>query len=678
MSNLLANATSPYLLQHADNPVHWHEWNEEALAKAKAEDKPIFLSIGYAACHWCHVMAHESFEDEATAAVMNEHFINIKVDREERPDIDSIYMKAVIALTQRGGWPMSVFLTPDLKPFYGGTYFPPEPRYQMPSFTQILTGIAATWKDDRAQIDDVSTQLTRQIQTEAGMTSNKKNITPEQVASARERLNETYDWQNGGWGAAPKFPQAMAIEFMLRDTEAYTGKSAPLHALDAMARGGIYDVVGGGFARYSTDTNWFLPHFEKITYDGALLARAYLHAWQITGKPHYRQICEETLSFFNREMRDEQGGFYSSLDADSEGVEGKFYVWTKSELDKILKDDYALFEAAYGISAQGNWDGKTVLQRTTDDQTLAARFALAPEEIPTKLAKCHQDLLVVRDKRIRPGTDDKVLTEWNGLMLIAFAEAARAFNNKNYLEIAQKNADFLLIALRPDGQLRRAWRQGQVGSEVFLADYAALILGLLEVYQTDFNNRWFVAANELADEMIEKFSDPEGGFFDTTQEAAESSSLPIRPKELQDNAIPSGNALAVEALLKLGAFTGNADYRQRAEESLGLVSEFATIYPSAFAQWLSGADFALQHIKQIAIIGDLDSDGTQALIEEMRLKYRPNTIIAATPHPIPEDAPALLNNRTLKNDLPTAYVCEGFACKLPVNTVKELRGQLDH
>ena len=678
MPNLLANATSPYLLQHADNPVHWHEWNDDTITKAKAEDKPIFLSIGYAACHWCHVMAHESFEDEETAAIMNKYFINIKVDREERPDIDSIYMKAVVAMTQRGGWPMSVFLTPNLKPFYGGTYFPPEPRYQMPSFQQVLNGIAASWHDDRAQIDSVGDQLTRQIQTEAGMTSNQKSIAPEQVQTARERLTEVYDWQDGGWGAAPKFPQAMTIDFLLREIEAHAEKSPALHALDAMARGGIYDVVGGGFARYSTDAKWFLPHFEKMAYDNALLARAYLHAWQITGKPHYRQICEETLYFFSREMRDEQGGFYSSLDADSEGVEGKFYVWTKEELENVLKDDYTLFEAAYGVTAQGNWEGKIVLQRALADKTLAARFALAPEEIPTKLAKCHQELLVVRDKRVRPGTDDKVLTEWNGLMLIAFAEAARVFNNKHYLKIAQKNADFLLTALRPDGQLRRAWRQGQVGSEVFLADYAALILGLLELYQTDFNNRWFVAANELADEMIEKFSDPEGGFFDTTQEAAESSSLPIRPKELQDNAIPSGNALAVEALLKLDAFIGNADYHQRAEKALSLVSEFTTRYPTGFAQWLSGADFALQHIRQIAIIGDLDSDGTQALIEEIRLKYRPNTVIAATPHPIPEDAPALLNNRTLKNDLPTAYICEGFACELPVNTVEELRGQLDH
>ncbi len=674
--NLLKNSTSPYLLQHAENPVHWHEWNNEAIAKAKAEDKPIFLSIGYAACHWCHVMAHESFEDEATAAIMNEHFINIKVDREERPDIDSIYMKAVVALTQRGGWPMSVFLTPDLKPFYGGTYFPPEPRYQMPSFKQILTGIAATWEDDRAQINDVSSQLTRQIQTEASMVSEGKQLAQEQIETARQRLNEVYDWQHGGWGAAPKFPQAMAIEFLLRDTGAHKDKSPALHALDAMARGGIYDVVGGGFARYSTDNQWLVPHFEKMLYDNALLARAYLHAWQITGKAHYRQICEETLGFVSREMRDQEGGFYSSLDADSEGVEGKFYVWEKDKIQEALNDNYALFEAAYGISVQGNWEGKTVLQRTLDDTTLATRFNLDIEQVPVKLASAHKKLLFARDKRVRPGTDDKVLTAWNGLMLIAFAEAARIFDNMEYLNVAQKNANFLLTELRPDSQLRRAWRKGRVSNEVFLADYAALVLGLLELYQTDFDNRWFVAAQELTDEMIEKFSDPEGGFFDTSNESAEKSSLPLRPKELQDNAIPSGNPLATEALLKLDAFTGNPEYRDRAEAALGLVSEFVTRYPTAFAQWLSGADFALHNVQQVAVVGDPGRDETKALLAEIRSSYRPNTVVAASPYLIPQDTPELLRGRTLKNDLPTVYVCEGFACKLPVNNVDELRMQL--
>ncbi|MCP4142485.1 MAG: thioredoxin domain-containing protein [Chloroflexi bacterium] len=675
--NLLKDSTSPYLLQHADNPVHWHEWNDESIAKAKVEDKPVFLSIGYAACHWCHVMAHESFENEEIAAIMNEHFINIKVDREERPDIDSIYMKAVIALTRQGGWPMSVFLTPDLRPFYGGTYFPPEPRYQMPSFPQLLLGIADSWKKDRTNIDLAGAQLTKQLQTEASMTASGKNITAVQVENATKRLTESYDWQNGGWGAAPKFPQTMAIEFLLRDSESYTGKSAPLHALDAMARGGIYDVVGGGFARYSTDAQWLVPHFEKMLYDNALLTRAYLHAWQRTGKAHYRQICEETLGFIARETTHPDGGFYSSLDADSEGVEGKFYVWEKEEIEDLLGDDYTLFEAAYGISATGNWEGKTVLQRTTDDLTLAARFALDPELVPAKLTSAHKKLLIARDKRIRPGTDDKVLTEWNGLMLIAIAEAARIFDNKDYLNMATRNADFLLTALRPSGQLRRSWREGKAGSEVFLADYAALILGLLELYQTDFNNRWFIAAQELADEMIEKFGDPEGGFFDTTNEAAEASSLPIRPKELQDNAIPSGNSLAAEALLKLDAITGKTEYRQLAEKTLALVSEFVSTYPTAFSQWLSGADLAIHNAKQVAIVGDLGRDETKALLAEIRSSYRPNMVVAQSPYPIPEDAPELLKGRALKNNLPTAYVCEGFSCKLPVNTASQLRDQVN-
>lgn len=425
-----------------------------------------------------------------------------------------------------------------------------------------------------------------------------------------------------------------------------------------------------------------------MLYDNALLARAYLHAWQITGKTHYRQICNETLNFVIREMTHPDGGFYSSLDADSEGVEGKFYVWTKDEIRNILQESFSsketgsfttleFFEAAYGIIASGNWEGKTILQRALDDATLAARFVLDPELVPAKLAVAHKKLLTVREKRIRPGTDDKVLTEWNGLMLIAFAEAARVFGDKNYLKMATRNADFLLTALRPGGQLRRAWREGQSSNEVFLSDYAALILGLLELYQTDFNNRWYIAAQVLAEEMIAKFSDPAGGFFDTTEEAAESSSLPIRPKEIQDNAIPSGNALAAEALLKLTAFSNNDNYRQRAESALGLVSEFVNRYPTAFGHWLSAADFSLQNMKQIAVVSDPGRDVTQALLAEIRSRYRPDLIVAMSPYPLLNGAPELLLNRPLKDDKPTAYVCEGFTCQLPVNTQAELRKELN-
>ena len=413
-----------------------------------------------------------------------------------------------------------------------------------------------------------------------------------------------------------------------------------------------------------------------MLYDNALLARAYLHAWQRTGKAHYRQICEETLAFISREMTHPDGGFYSSLDADSEGVEGKFYIWTQEEIREILEDESEFFEAAYGITSSGNWEGKVVLQRVVDDITLAARFTLDPKLVPAKLTSAHKKLLTARAKRIRPGTDDKVLTEWNGLMLIAFAEAARVFDNPDYLDLATRNADFLLTALRPDGQLRRAWREGQASSEVFLADYAALILGLLELYQSDFNNRWFIEAQELANEMIEKFGDAEGGFFDTTNEAAKASTLPIRPKELQDNAIPSGNALAAEALLNLDALTGNTDNRQRAEDTLGLVSEFVGMYPTAFAQWLSGADFAVHNVKQVAVMGDLGRGETQALLAEIRSSYRPNMVVAQSPYPTPENAPELLHNRPLKEGNPTVYVCEGFTCQLPVTTPEDLRKQL--
>ena len=427
--NHLSQSTSPYLLQHAHNPVDWYPWGEEALAKARVEDKPIFLSIGYAACHWCHVMAHESFEDPETAAYMNEHFINIKVDREERPDIDGIYMQAVVAMTGSGGWPMSVFLAPDLKPFYAGTYFPPVRRYNMPAFKDVLSGLANAWKNDRSEVEKVGEQIIGHLQHQ---NKNEKSdlLTPEHFDAIAKSMADSYDWGYGGWGSAPKFPQAMTLEFLLQHAVASNQTEHHkliTHCLQAMARGGMYDVVGGGFSRYSTDNFWRVPHFEKMLYDNALLVRAYLHAWQVTKEPDFKRIVEETLDFTLREMTHEQGGFYSSLDADSEGVEGKFYVWSLDEIRETLKDDSEFFEAAYGITASGNWEGKTVLQRALDDASLAARFKLNPEAVPVKLAESHSRLFAVRALRVRPATDDKILTAWNGLMLAAFAEAARSF-----------------------------------------------------------------------------------------------------------------------------------------------------------------------------------------------------------------------------------------------------------
>ncbi len=687
--NHLSSSTSPYLLQHAHNPVDWYEWGDEALAKARGENKPIFLSIGYAACHWCHVMAHESFEDESVAAIMNEHFVNIKVDREQRPDLDSIYMAATTSLTGSGGWPMSVFLTPDLKPFYAGTYFPPIPRYNMPSFRDVLTSITRAWNEERSQVDRISTQVTEHLQRQSAWTDAGVTFTQELLSGAAKYLHESYDYGFGGWGQAPKFPQAMTIEFLFRrhTTGDANALKPALHALQAMARGGMYDVVGGGFSRYSTDNLWRVPHFEKMLYDNAQLVRNYLHAWQITGEPFYRRIVEETLGFVMRELTSPEGGFYSSLDADSEGEEGKFYVWKADEIGSILGDDFDFFKTAYGILPTGNWEGKTILQRSLDDASLAARFQLAPAAAIDKLAGCHAKLLAVRAGRIRPGTDDKVLTGWNGLMLSAFAEAARILEadpaalpgDHAYYHVAIRNADFLLTALRPDGKLRRAWREGKASDEVFLEDYTALINGLLDLYQTDFNLRWFAAAQQLADEMLAGFGDPNGGFFDTPSDSPAAdghASLLYRPKDLQDNATPCGSSMAVEALLRLAALTGRADYRMPAEQSFAPVAELALRYPTSFARWLSAADFAIAQVKQVAIIGDTSASKTHALLQVVQENYRPNMVVAACTYPAPEGSPALLNDRPLVKGKPAAYVCEGFVCKMPVTTAAALKKQL--
>lgn len=683
-TNRLINEISPYLHQHAHNPVDWYSWSEEALTKAKGENKSIFLSIGYSACHWCHRMREETFEDEETAAFMNEHFINIKVDREERPDLDAIYMQATVSLTGSGGWPMSVFLTPDLQPFYAGTYFPPVPRYDMPSFKDVLVGIARTWQEQPAEVLRVGGDVSDHLQKSLSVTSPvEATFTQTHLEAAEKSLIESYDWGYGGWGSAPKFPQAMSIDFLLsRHTQNKTANNneSPtlkpvIHALKAMARGGMYDVVGGGFSRYSVDNFWRVPHFEKMLYDNALLVRAYLHAWQITGEPFFKRIVTETLEFITREMTHPEGGFYSSLDADSEGVEGKFYVWSLDEIRATLEDDADFFEVAYGVTAKGNWEGNTVLQRAIDDTSLAARFKLDLEAVPVKLAECHAKLLSVRSNRIRPGTDDKVLTSWNGLMLAAIAEASRTLNNDSYLpennlyQVTIRNVEFLLHALRPEGKLKHSWRDDRTTDEVFLEDYAALILGLLELYQTDFNEKWFLSAKELTDEMIDLFEDPNGGFYDTSKTGEV---LLLRPKDVQDNATPSGNALACEALVKIAEFTGEGKYRDRAEKALGLVTNMAHQYPTAFGRWLSAADFALGNVKQVAVLFEA-GENPSAFFQLIRSELRPSTIVASSTYPPPEDAPALLKDRPLINGKTTVYVCEGFVCKNPVTTLDELK-----
>jgi hypothetical protein len=685
MANRLVNENSPYLLQHADNPVDWYPWGEEALERAQQEDKPVFLSIGYAACHWCHVMAHESFEDPDTAALMNQHFINIKVDREERPDLDNIYMSAVVAMTGRGGWPMSVFLTPTGEPFFGGTYFPPVRRYNMPSFRDVLSIIARLWREDRDQLLRSSNEITQHLQNAQSFSLDFQPLDLTILDQAAFQLVQTYDWKHGGWGKAPKFPQPMAIEFLLRRAGRgdRLAQDLAVHALDAMALGGMYDVIGGGFSRYSTDDRWLVPHFEKMLYDNAQLARVYLHAFMVTGNPAYRRVCQETLDFMVREMLNPSGGFYSSLDADSEGEEGKFYLWSLDQIKAVLSehppstsgvDAVQFFIDAYDIREAGNFEGKTVLQRAVSDEDLMVRYNLSAEQVTLLLAEIHASLLKARNQRIRPGVDDKVLVAWNALALLAFAEAARYLMRQDYLAIAKANASFIMGELYTQGRLMRSWRRGKARYNAYLEDYAALILGLIALYQSDPDVRWFRFAMYLTEEMIAHFADDRGGFFDTR---SDHDPLLIRPKDIQDNATPCGNSLAIRALLEMALYTGRGEWRDIAEAMLGKIQKVAAQYPLAFAHWLTALDFANPSAMEVAILGDYRHPGTQELIRTLWSRYRTDIVAAISGYPPAEESPALLQDRPLVNDLPTAYVCRNFVCQRPVNTPQELQSQLD-
>jgi uncharacterized protein len=676
--NRLVDSNSPYLIQHANNPVDWFPWGAEALEAARQSDKPIFLSIGYAACHWCHVMAHESFEDPSTASYMNEHFINIKVDREERPDLDSIYMSAVVAMTGNGGWPMSVFLTPDGEPFYGGTYYPPARRYNMPSFREVLESIQRVWQEDRAQIVASGKKVRQYISQANDLPAGSAELRPDVLEKSALALGQAYDWKFGGWGSAPKFPQPQAIEFLLQraaqgDTSA---RGIAMHALACMALGGMFDVVGGGFCRYSTDNYWLVPHFEKMLYDNAQLALAYLHGYLLTSNPDFRRVCEETLDFMVREMQHPLGGFYCSLDADSEGVEGKYYVWKSQEIRRALDDegDFQFFAAAYTLTEAGNFEGSNVLQRKASDEELAGQFGLQASHVPARLHHLHQQLLALRQRRVPPATDDKILVSWNAFALRAFAEAARYLQRADYLEIAQKNAVFLLANLHPGDRLLRSWRRGKAQHNAYLEDYSALILGLLAVYQSDHNTRWYIASEMLTREMNDHFRDPQVGFFDTRDDH---DSLITRPKDVQDNATPCGNSLAARALQQMAGYNGEATWLDAARQMLCAIQDTAVRYPSAFGNWLCAIDRNLADSKEVAILGDANLPNTQALLAVVWQAFRPHIILAASGLPLPPGAPPLLAGRVLINNLPTAYVCRNFTCLMPVNTASELLAQLD-
>ena len=682
MPNKLMNETSPYLLQHANNPVDWHPWGDEALQKARSENKPIFLSIGYAACHWCHVMEHESFEDPQTAQLMNAHFVSIKVDREERPDLDGIYMNAVVTMTGQGGWPMSVFLTPDGEPFYGGTYFPPAPRYGMPSFKEVLSAVARTWETERSEIQRVGRELTQHLRESSSWSGAAGGAPqPETLQQAAQTLVDTYDWNQGGWGRAPRFPQPMAIEFlMLQATRGmeHSGQralDAASHALSMMSRGGMYDVVGGGFHRYSVDDTWLVPHFEKMLYDNGQLALAYLHGHLLTGSLWFRQVCTETLDFITREMTHPLGGFFSSLDADSEGEEGKYYVWSREEIDAALPDpaDRDLLYQVYPVTPQGNFEGKNIFQRTVNMEELARQIGIAEEEMTRRLDAVHRQLYAARERRARPATDDKVLVSWNALALRAFAQAARYLKREDYLQTARKNAAFLLDVMMVDGRLMRAWRDGQSRHAAFLEDYAGLALALLDLYQTDPDPRWFQAARQLCEEMVQHFRDPQGGFFDTREDAA---GLITRPKEIQDNATPSGNAQAAGALLMMAAFDERGEWQALAEQMLAPLRELMVRHPTAFGFWLQDLDFAVGPVRQVALVGPREHPQTQAMEERVWQTYRARIVVARSVGEPAPNGPSLLHERVKIQGEPTAYVCQGFTCNLPARDANTLLSQL--
>jgi uncharacterized protein YyaL (SSP411 family) len=680
MANRLANETSPYLLQHKDNPVDWYAWGEEALRKAREEDKPILLSVGYSACHWCHVMERESFEDEATARIMNEHFVNIKVDREERPDIDSIYMSAVQALTRHGGWPMTVFLTPDGAPFYGGTYFPPVPGRGMPSFQQVLLSLADAYENRRDEVLRSAEGVREYLQTSTGAVLPKTAVGTELLEAAAGSLMSELDRRFGGFGGAPKFPQAMNLEVLLRHHHR-TGDLAALSGVEdtlrAMANGGIYDQLGGGFARYSVDAYWLVPHFEKMLYDNALLSRLYLEAYQATGDSFYRRIAEETLDYVVRDMTSPDGGFYSAEDADSEGEEGKFYVWTPEEIRNVLDSEEArLAERYWDVTERGNFEGKNILYVPRPPETVAAEFGISPEELWERIKEIRSKLFAAREWRVRPGRDEKTLAAWNGLMLRSFAFAARVLKREDYREVAERNVTFLLDKLRVDGRLRRSYKDGQARFNGYLEDYAMVADGILALYEATFETRWLAEAEDLCDAVLELFWDEERKiFYDTPADHEE---LVTRPRDVYDNASPSGTSVATDVLLKLSLLLDRDDYRARAEAVLDSLSGGMERLPAAFGRLLAALDFHLSRPREIAIMGDPWAPDAQALIDVVYARYLPNKVVAGRALEDEEAAGLvpLLAERPMRDGRATAYVCEGYACQNPTTDPEELAGQL--
>ncbi len=688
-TNRLADETSPYLLQHAHNPVDWFGWGAEAIEKARAESKPIFLSIGYSACHWCHVMERESFENEAIAEAINEHFIAIKVDREERPDLDDLYMNAVQMLTGQGGWPMSVFLTPELEPFFGGTYFPPEDRGRMPGFGRLVASLAHAWQNDRAKIRESAAQISQAIRQSSELPDTGVGVGGEaepqfndtHLTRATRALAGRFDAAEGGFGSAPKFPPSMALNLLMREFDR-SGETQLIEmvttTLDKMARGGIYDHLGGGFARYSTDDRWLVPHFEKMLYDNALLVPVYLDAYLITGNELYERTACGVLDYIIREMTLGDGGYASAEDADSEGVEGKFYVWDKDEVVEILKglgpNEAELFCDFFDVTEAGNFEGQNILNVTRSLEAFAQARDADPASIAARLEAARVRLFDIRASRVRPGRDDKVITAWNGMMISAMARGAQVTGDVRYLQSAEGAAGFILENLREaDGTLLRTWRAGRAHIRAFCEDHAHLINGLIDLYETSFDPTWLAAARELAEAMTEKFFDAEQGAFFTTD--GRDASVIVRRKEVYDGATPSGNSAAVFALLRLDALLDRPEFKQMAARTFAAMRPWIERQSGAVHHLLCGLSFDISSARQIAIIGDAAEPATRELLRTVWSNYLPARVLACAS----EDAAihagekiALLRDKTAQDDKPTAYVCRNYSCRQPVTTAQAL------
>ncbi|MEW6236179.1 MAG: thioredoxin domain-containing protein [Candidatus Omnitrophota bacterium] len=678
-ANRLINETSPYLLQHAYNPVDWRPWGEEALRLAQEEDKPIFLSIGYSACHWCHVMERECFENEPIADFMNENFVNIKVDREERPDLDEIYMTAVQLLTGSGGWPLSIFLTPDLKPFYGGTYFPPNDMLGRPGFPSVLVSVANAYRTHRDRVAESAEQMAQHLIEATAVKPGSGELSYDPIDAAVEEMKRRFDSRHGGFGPAPKFPHSMDLSLLLRAYRS-TGEEKTLRmakfTLDKMACGGMYDLLGGGFHRYSTDDRWLVPHFEKMLYDNALLARTYLEAYQMTQNPYYERIARETLDYLLREMAAPEGGFYSSQDADSEGGEGAFFLWTPQQIAEAVggKDARAVCRY-YGVDEIGDIDGGNVLCAADEEKSIAALLLIPQEPLAQTLRNAREKLFAVREKRSKPGRDEKILADWNGLTISSLALADAVLDEPRYRQASEKAADFLLDKLVRDGVLLHVYKDGRMHTPAFLSDYSFLVNALLDLYETTGTMRWLREALLWNRRTIERFWDEkDGGFFFTAEDGE---SRIVRSKNPLDNAVPSGNSIAILALARLAAMTGDGGLRERAEKSLLAFSGALNRMPSAFPQMLCALDFLLSSPREIVLAGK--KEDLHSYRKSLFASFLPNKVILyAYPEAVEELvrlAPAAQGKAPL-NGKPAAYVCRNFACRQPVVSVEELMEQL--